>query len=810
MKVRFIMRYKIIVAIAFSGTLNFGFAQTNIFPYGNNGKFETSGSTNDFRVAGSPSYTISRSSTYKYAGSYSMKLTPSSQVLGNGYAYTGPSIYTVEKDAGYLFRVKIYVPSSSGLNVGAKIFWDWLPSHQSLCNGGSFYDGFTVGTDPYNQWVDKYHVYIPEGEWGGSGLGYTFNELYFDVMQITSAGDFYLDNIELFKFYRIKNDNGVVDQVTRSITLAPTGGISGVAYKYQWNDGYTGKDRINLLPGNYSVTIGHAGYPICDYTFNFNFPAPAPTVENLTPTRCVGQGAQMTASSTVSGATYTWYNAQTGGSHIGDGNVLIIPPYQAAGTYNYYVQTNINGVSSTRTKAIITVYNNPSGVTTSSPYAYPGKAKTFTAISHKTGDQYAYNFGDGITFNTIASSVNHTYTNLGQYTVTVTTTNPNGNCSKVDGIPIEVRDYIALCNTAMPSGTGGAFKLDKYSGQVVFDKGDSCTPPLTFGCVEGKVEAPQLTNVVSASATTFSDKWNYKHVDGAYPDTKNYENGQLGKWRPEASYTFNTPINYQSNDKNYTAGRYTLSNFNWQNPGLNAKTGWILANKVTKYSPNGDPVEEVNALNIASTAKFGYGGSVPYLIAQNAEYKSVMFEGFENVYPGDMLEEQVALQGGTHSTTSHSGKHALQLTGQFSSRSISPNGKAIQVRFWASGDVSAGTVSVTSSVGSASDITRIARSGTWSLWESTIPATSSEVIVTLNKLGVGSVWIDDLRIQPVDAEMTCYVYQPGTLRLLAVFDDQHFGLFYQYNDEGKLVRKQVETERGVKTIQETQYNVPSK
>ncbi|MBL4669491.1 MAG: hypothetical protein JKY30_09555 [Flavobacteriales bacterium] len=43
---------------------------------------------------------------------------------------------------------------------------------------------------------------------------------------------------------------------------------------------------------------------------------------------------------------------------------------------------------------------------------------------------------------------------------------------------------------------------------------------------------------------------------------------------------------------------------------------------------------------------------------------------------------------------------------------------------------------------------------------------------------------------------------------MATFDDQHFGLFYQYNAEGKLVRKLIETERGMKTVQETQYNTP--
>ncbi|MEO6049384.1 MAG: hypothetical protein ABIQ57_17995, partial [Candidatus Kapaibacterium sp.] len=48
----------------------------------------------------------------------------------------------------------------------------------------------------------------------------------------------------------------------------------------------------------------------------------------------------------------------------------------------------------------------------------------------------------------------------------------------------------------------------------------------------------------------------------------------------------------------------------------------------------------------------------------------------------------------------------------------------------------------------------------------------------------------------------------ATFRLLATFDDQHFGVYYQYNDEGQLVRKLRETERGRRTVQETQYHTP--
>ncbi len=72
-----------------------------------------------------------------------------------------------------------------------------------------------------------------------------------------------------------------------------------------------------------------------------------------------------------------------------------------------------------------------------------------------------------------------------------------------------------------------------------------------------------------------------------------------------------------------------------------------------------------------------------------------------------------------------------------------------------------------------------------------------------------SIYIDDVRVEPLNAKMAAYVYDPNTFRVVASLDDQNFALIYQYNDEGKLVRKQKETIEGVKTIVETQYNIPT-
>ena len=68
------------------------------------------------------------------------------------------------------------------------------------------------------------------------------------------------------------------------------------------------------------------------------------------------------------------------------------------------------------------------------------------------------------------------------------------------------------------------------------------------------------------------------------------------------------------------------------------------------------------------------------------------------------------------------------------------------------------------------------------------------------------VYFDDIRIFPFDASMKTYVYDPINMRLAAELDERHYATFYEYNEEGQLVRIKKETEKGIMTIQETKSN----
>jgi len=73
-----------------------------------------------------------------------------------------------------------------------------------------------------------------------------------------------------------------------------------------------------------------------------------------------------------------------------------------------------------------------------------------------------------------------------------------------------------------------------------------------------------------------------------------------------------------------------------------------------------------------------------------------------------------------------------------------------------------------------------------------------------------NVYFDDLRIYPVDGSMMSYVYDPLTLRLVAELDERNYAKFYDYDEEGKLIRVEKETEKGIFTINETRENSSGK
>lgn len=85
----------------------------------------------------------------------------------------------------------------------------------------------------------------------------------------------------------------------------------------------------------------------------------------------------------------------------------------------------------------------------------------------------------------------------------------------------------------------------------------------------------------------------------------------------------------------------------------------------------------------------------------------------------------------------------------------------------------------------------------------TAPANATAVRVDMMKTGTGKGYFDDIRIHPFPANMKSYVYDPVNMRLLAELDANNYAVFYEYDEEGGLIRTKAETAEGVKTIKES-------
>ncbi len=89
--------------------------------------------------------------------------------------------------------------------------------------------------------------------------------------------------------------------------------------------------------------------------------------------------------------------------------------------------------------------------------------------------------------------------------------------------------------------------------------------------------------------------------------------------------------------------------------------------------------------------------------------------------------------------------------------------------------------------------------------EFTIPALATSITVQLGS-NSGISYFDDIRIYPVNGNMKSYVYDPVSLKLTAVLDENNYATFYEYDQEGTLIRTKKETERGIVTINENRQS----
>jgi len=405
----------------------------------------------------------------------------------------------------------------------------------------------------------------------------------------------------------------------------------------------------------------------------------------------------------------------------------------------------------------------------------------------------------------------------GQVLLRYYTVNSGSNPVPTAGINITSRlTLFAGGIPSLPDGimfTGGSNMLvirDHHKNPVDFDMKANLCPMVK-------------KNVIKASMTNYKHDWAVPSnviLPAAYTNFNDYEASRRGMWRPYQTYAFRDVTRPGSDvvggQRNYKmAGTTTMYLLPWLQVNTFQPDLWIKTNEVKKYIPNGNAVEELDANGVFSSAKYGYKGILPYVIAQNAEYSAIRFESFENTYVNGgqtTVEDGISIGNVSNLTNqAHTGYNACRLSSSLSQLQINNVGPATKghvIKFWVDANTLPSPVTVTTSTALNLPVKLVAQAGRWYLYEAyhTLPVATS-INYYINWQGT-NLNIDDIRVQPAESQMTAYVYDTRSYKVSATLDDQNFATFYQYNGEGKLVRKKLETLKGVMTTEEAQYHTP--
>src|SRR3989339_169713 len=169
--------------------------------------------------------------------------------------------------------------------------------------------------------------------------------------------------------------------------------------------------------------------------------------------------------------------------------------------------------------------------------------------------------------------------------------------------------------------------------------------PLDYSTIQAFTADGAQNSIVNATAGTFADLWQYDcgcdtHI--AEDTTINpFRHGIKGNWRPNSSYANHQPRSASkmlaSNGITNIRTDGTIVSFapfwdyisgKWV-PNTSGNE-WVKTSRVLAYNFKGNAKEEQDALDLYSTAIFGYQGNLNTAVAHNTRDRQGVFEAFED------------------------------------------------------------------------------------------------------------------------------------------------------------------------------------
>tara|TARA_R110000782_G_scaffold1246_2_gene4936 strand:- start:9990 stop:16232 length:6243 start_codon:yes stop_codon:yes gene_type:complete len=297
---------------------------------------------------------------------------------------------------------------------------------------------------------------------------------------------------------------------------------------------------------------------------------------------------------------------------------------------------------------------------------------------------------------------------------------------------------------------------------------------------------------------------------------------------------------------------------------------WKVNSEVTRYGKDGNILETKDILDRHAATLYGYSPTfknVPVAIASNTEQKQMMSDGFEDYEYLDAVANQLNIPGHFNfnnasggiidSNEAHTGMKSLRVEqgvthymgkairenceeeegGPYEGNNFliqhcdceqqfSPTPGKYVLSAWTrqifpipGTPVADAVIKVRQFDATHAEIiptTVISPLGFviegWQRMEGVVDIDASTAFIIIELVNDGTaeapdVYFDDVRMHPFKSAMKTMVYDGANLRLMSELDNQNYATFFEYDEEGTLVRIKKETEKGIVTIKETRSSI---
>jgi hypothetical protein len=437
---------------------------------------------------------------------------------------------------------------------------------------------------------------------------------------------------------------------------------------------------------------------------------------------------------------------------------------------------------------------------------------------------------------------------------------------------IEIEGYNESITPNNPAENPAAIAVEIYNNTIA--ELENATGASSLNTIFQTSSLINDTNAQTFRTVNGSKVWRFNNSYYFNP----FIEGMKGNWRPFQQLVYQENRAYGDifktgkkgiNTKNAGYLKSFFPNWSINQDGYwyaNLNSGnWIVSNKISLYDKFGQELENQDALNRYSAAKFDFNGQFPSAVASNAMNREIYVNAFEDLnfkpnavdtnktkefttktglqlksirtsqfahtgnYSVALPTDGIVLLTNKHllrqKTFPYLGRNAKQEFFMISREGLFPRGfepqenKKYIFNAWVR-DGQANNMNINISVAHKSQnqvIRTVALSCKaviegWKLLEGVIDlngviGNKLELTVSANSPGI---YIDDIRIHPLEGHLKSYAYNDKNFRLMAELDENAFATFYEYDDEGSLIRVKKETERGIVTIKENRSSYKQK